>query len=172
MNLQGNLWLTDNSMPHNSPMRLFWLTINIRKNVPFIFLIIFKGLRKKQVPQSNLCENKPCFNYIRFIKLLSLEDIQSKLLFKVTTRLIYKNIYSLPTLKRSKIQVKGEGEVRRKRSWKQKEKKEILKRPHSLCLDARAKLFRTPLWKKHGDIPFYLLQSTRRHTMTRHLMTR
>lgn len=67
--------------------------------------------------QSNLCENKPHFNYIRFIRLLSLEHIQNKLLLKVTTRLIYKSIHSLPTLKKKggKYRVKGEGKVRRKR---------------------------------------------------------
>ena len=96
------------------------------KIISFTFIIIFKGLRKEQVAQSNLCENKCHFNYMRFIKLLSLEYKQNELLFKFKLRLIYESIYSLFTLKkrgRGKTQM-GEwaGSENKKKGKKKKRK--------------------------------------------------
>lgn len=51
------------------------------KITAFTFLIMFK----EQVSRSNLYKNKSHFNYMRFIKLLSLEHKQNKLLCKVKT---------------------------------------------------------------------------------------
>lgn len=87
------------------------------KIISFTFIIIFKVLRKEQVAQSNLCENKCHFNYMRFIKLLSLEYKQNELLFKFKLRLIYESIYSLFTLKK-----RGRGKTQM-REWAGSEEK-------------------------------------------------
>lgn len=60
------------------------------KIIAFTFLIMFK----EQVSCSNLYKNKSHFNYMRFIKLLSLEHKQNKLLCKVKTVVISEYSFS------------------------------------------------------------------------------